>query len=46
MSVCAHSDDMEIPKDIRTWGEEHLEPDNVYRLTGNQLSSFISWDEL
>lgn len=46
MSVCAYSDNMEIPEDIRTWGEKHLEPDNVYRLIGNQLFSFIAWDEL
>ena len=45
MSVC---NDLykEIPQEIRSWGENQLEPNNVYRIVGEQLFSFIPEDEL
>ena len=46
MSVCNLSSDTGIPEDTRTWGENHLESDNPYRIIGEQLFSFISCDEL
>ena len=36
----------DIPQEIRSWGEKHLKPDNLYRVVGEQLYSFMSWDEL
>ena len=45
MSV-SESMQVDIPEEIRDWGESHLEPDNPYHIIGNQLFSFISWDEL
>lgn len=46
MSVCSSSDNVAIPEEIGTWGESHLEPENLYRIVGNQLYSSMSWDEL
>jgi transposase len=46
MSVCSSSDNVAIPEEIGTWGESYLEPDNLYRVVGNQLYSSMSWDEL
>ncbi len=46
MSVCDSVDNIDIPEEIRSWGEKQLESDNVYRVIGDQLFSFISWDEL
>lgn len=46
MSVCNLSNDTGIPEDTGTWGENHLESDNPYRIIGEQLFSFISYDEL
>ena len=46
MSVCDFSNNMDIPQEIRTWGEDHLESNNLYRIIGEQLLSFISADEL
>ncbi len=37
--------DQDIPEEIRSWGEKHLKQDNVYRVIGDQLFSFISADE-
>jgi transposase len=39
-------DNIDIPEEIRSWGEKHLKPDNPYRVVGEQLFSFISWDEI
>jgi transposase len=39
-------DNIDIPEEIRSWGEKHLESDNPYRVVGEQLFSFISWCEL
>ena len=46
MSVYALPNNTEIPEDTRSWGEEYLETDNIYRIIGEQLFSFIPWDEL
>jgi len=46
MSVCDCVDNIDIPEEIRSWGEKHLESDNPYRVVDEQLFSFISWDEL
>ena len=46
MSFCSSSDNVAIPEEIGTWGESHLEPENLYRVVGNQLYSSMSWDEL
>jgi hypothetical protein len=40
------SSDTGIPEDTGTWGKNHLETDNPYRIIGEQLFSFISCDEL
>jgi len=39
-------DNVDIPEEIRTWGESHLKSDNLYRVVGEHLYSFIPWDEL
>jgi len=36
----------EIPEEIRLWGESHLALDNVYRIIGDQLFSFLPEEEL
>jgi len=46
MLVRSFSDNADIPEEIRTWGENHLESDDLYRVVGEQLYSFIPWDEL
>lgn len=46
MSVYNLSNNTGVPEDTRTWGENHLESDNPYRIIGEQLFSFISCDEL
>jgi transposase len=46
MSVMKTSYNMEIPREILTWGESHLKPDSLYRVVGEQLYTFISWEEL
>jgi hypothetical protein len=40
------STDQHIPEEIRFWGMKHLKQDNVYRVIGEQLFSFIPVDEL
>lgn len=45
MSVCACLY-MDIPQEIRNWGESHLELDNPYRIIGDQLFDFLAEDEL
>jgi transposase len=42
MLSCCFQD---IPEEISSWGEKHLRLDNLYRVIGDQLSSFISVDE-
>jgi len=39
-------DNVDIPEEIRTWGESHLKSVNLYRVVGEHLYSFIPWDEL
>jgi len=46
MSIYNLSNNTGVPEDTRTWGENHLESDNPYRIIGEQLFSFISCDEL
>jgi transposase len=46
MSVTKSSYNSEIPPEIRSWGEKHLKPNSIYRVIGEQLYSFIPWDEL
>ena len=46
MSVCDSMDNIDIPEEIRSWGEKHLESDNPYRAVGEQLFSFIPRSEL
>lgn len=45
MSVCACLY-MDIPQEIRLWGEKHLELDNPYRMIGDLMFDFIPQDEL
>jgi len=46
MSVYAVLHNIDIPEEVRIWGETHLESDDLYRIIGDQLFSFISVDEL
>ncbi|MBC8462599.1 MAG: transposase [Deltaproteobacteria bacterium] len=45
MSVCACLY-MDIPSEIRLWGEHHLELDNPYRIIGDLMFDFIEETEL